>query len=162
MSAPKSPLVGDGDRLDILKTRYSEQAANLRDLNQYDLKVVGGFITIQLALAAWFANNPLNDWVPKLAILALDFALLFVCIFVIDGSRQRRFTIGQTIRNINAALELTTPGFYLPNKPLNPPEDDPDSSRARWRGTVVFGSACSVSFIAFVFMVFALSKSAAP
>ena len=37
-----------------LLTRYKEHTAHLRDLNQYDLKVFGGFLTIQLALASWF------------------------------------------------------------------------------------------------------------
>jgi hypothetical protein len=109
-----------GNEFEVLKTRYVEQAAHLRDLNQYDLRVTGGFITIQLLLASWFASHPLTSWGLKGAIAVTDFAMLIVCLRIMSGARRRRHEIRDTILNINEAFGLYRPGVYLKDKAINP------------------------------------------
>src|SRR5258708_24408070 len=95
--------VYEDNRCEILTTRYKEQAAHLRDLNQYDLRVFGGFLTIQLALASWLTIHAPDRWLARRAILAIDMALLTVCLMFIRANRRRRDEIRLTILNINAA-----------------------------------------------------------
>jgi hypothetical protein len=116
---PDKPLSQDM-KCQILLTRYKEQAAHLRDLNQYDLRFFGGFLTIQLVMAGWFAAHPSNIFV-AIGIFVIDLALLAVCIKIMRANRRRRHEIRDTIININEAFGLYTPGIYLLDKPINPP-----------------------------------------
>lgn len=122
--------VFEDNRCEILTTRYKERAAHLRDLNQYDLRLFGGFLTIQLALASWFAIHAPDSWLAKSAILVIDLALLIVCQQIISANRRRRNEIRTTILNINEAFGLYATGIYLPDKAINPPP--PQDSRFIW------------------------------
>ena len=104
----------------ILETRYKEQAANLRDLNQYDFRLFGGFLTVQLVVAGWFAAHPSSIFV-AVGLFLIDLALLAVCIRIMWIHRQRRNEIRETIIRINEAFELYTPDIYLRDKAINPP-----------------------------------------
>jgi len=125
--------------VDILLTRYKEQAAHIRALDVLDLRVAGGFVTIQLAFGSWFVSHPVKSIVIKGLLLLIDAALLIVCLRLLRGSGQRRKEIILTIRNINSALGLETPGTYLPDRPINPP---PGQARTRW-----YGPGCVVAFL---------------
>jgi len=87
----------------ILETRYKEQAANLRDLNQYDFRLFGGFLTVQLVVASWFAAHPSSIFV-VVGLFLIDLALLAVCIRIMWIHRQRRNEIRETIIRINEAF----------------------------------------------------------
>ncbi len=116
----KEPVY-EKNEFEVLKVRYVEQAAHIRDLNMFDVKIFGGFMTIQLALASWFAIHPVSIIWLKIGILVIDLALLFVCIKIIHGSRDRRAEIVQTIININEAFGLYQKGVYLVDRAINPP-----------------------------------------
>jgi hypothetical protein len=57
-------------------------------MNQYDLRVFGGFLTLQLALASWFAIHQPGSLLAKSGILVIDLALLIVCLKSINGNRR--------------------------------------------------------------------------
>jgi hypothetical protein len=112
------PLYQDR-KCQILETRYKEQAAHLRDLNQYEFRFFGGFLTVQLVVASWFATHPNNIFV-AVGIFIIDLALLAVCIQILRATRRRRDEIRETVININEAFGLYTPGIYLPDRAINP------------------------------------------
>jgi uncharacterized membrane protein YfcA len=136
------------NRHKILETRYKEQAAHLRDLNQYDFRVFGGFLTIQLALGSWFATHPPDSWLPRSGVLVIDLALLIVCAQLLRGNRRRRDEIRTTILRINEAFGLYTAGIYLSEKAINPPPPEPG-------GIIWFVIGCCVSFIGVALALFA-------
>jgi hypothetical protein len=125
--------------VDVLLTRYKEHAGHLRALDLLDLRVAGGFVTIQLAFGSWFVSHPVKSIVIKFLLLVIDAALLGVCLRLLRGSGQRRQEIVLTIRNINSALGLEKPGTYLPDRPVNPPTG---KARTRW-----YGPGCVVAFL---------------
>jgi hypothetical protein len=144
--------VYDGQKCEILLTRYREQAAHLRDLNQYDLRVFGGFLAIQLALASWFAIHVPNGWPAKIAILIIDLALCVICQKFLNSNKLRRAEIRTTILNINEAFGLYTPGVYLPGKAINPP---PIDNPFAW-----FYIGCWIAFFCFAAaLIFGLSDA---
>lgn len=109
-----------GRDVDILLTRYKEHAQHLRHMDTYDLRVTGGFLTVQLLLVSWFAAHPLGgDW-PKLLLIGIDAVFCLLCYVAVWSSRSRRNEIVLVILNINSALGLDRPGAYLPNEPINP------------------------------------------
>jgi hypothetical protein len=101
------------DKIEILLTRYKEHAAHLRHLDNFDVRIFGGFITIQLVLASWFATHPIHELIAKLGITVVNFSLLVVAFSIIKSSRNRRDEIVQVIWNINEAFELDKKGVYL-------------------------------------------------
>jgi hypothetical protein len=111
--------VYEDNRCEILTTRYREHAAYLRDLNQYDLRVVGGFLTIQLALASWLTIQAPGGLIAKIALFVIDLALLAVCLQIIHANRRRRGEIRSTIVNLNEAFGLYEPGVYLSGKAID-------------------------------------------
>jgi hypothetical protein len=128
-------------KVDILKARYAEQAENLRSLNLFELRVVGGYLTVQLASVGWFLANGVSDVWGKAIFLVVDFALLFVSLMVIKSAEDRRWEITTTVWNINEAFGLYRVGEYLPDKPINP-----DTRRPReifwW-----YYLACAIGFL---------------
>jgi hypothetical protein len=121
--------VYEDNKFEILKTRYVEQAANLRDFNDFDLKVLGGFITIQLGLASWFGSHSLPSSGARIAIALIDLAALVVCWRMLKGVRRRRDETRCTIRHINEAFGLYSPGIYLEHKAINPTPISPGNYR---------------------------------
>ena len=75
-------------KLSVLIARYQEQAINLRHLDNFDVKIFGGFISIQFAFASWFAIHPIADIVVKFGLIAINFALLIVCFNILRSSRS--------------------------------------------------------------------------
>ena len=48
----------EGNEFEALKVRYEDQVKLLRFMTQIDLRIFSGYMTLQLALAAWLAANP--------------------------------------------------------------------------------------------------------
>src|SRR3990172_4272816 len=93
-------------KIEVLLTRYKEHAAHIRHLDNFDVKIFGGFISIQLALASWFAIHPIDDVLTKFGLCIVNFSLLIVTFFIILGSRNRRHEVVAVIWNISKALGL--------------------------------------------------------
>jgi hypothetical protein len=129
----------DEKKLTVLLERYKEHAAHIRHLDNFDVRIFGGFITLQLALASWFAVNPIHAPLIKLGVIAVNAALLLVAFFIISGSRNRRKEVVQVIWNISEALGLDRAGTYLAEKPINPP---PHPRRFWW-----YEIGCIIGFV---------------
>jgi len=106
-------------KTEVLLTRYQEHAAHIRHLDNFDVKISGGFISIQIAFAGWLAAHPVQGAVVKVGLTVVNVSLLLTFIVIIVGSRIRRKEIVKVILNISEALGLDRSGTYLPNKPIN-------------------------------------------
>jgi hypothetical protein len=137
----------EGNEFEVLKVRYAEQAAHIRDLNQYEMRLFGGFISIQLLLASWFAAHPISDSWSKVGILLVDSAMLLVCLQILTAVRGRRIEIRDTIININEAFGLYVSGIYLKGKSINP---QPPAKR----NFIWFNVGCWVAFAGVVITLF--------
>lgn len=111
----------DHKRCEILLTRYCEQAANLRHLNQLDFWGFVAFMALQLAIVGFVSAFTPDSFLGKVEIFAIDAALLGVCLQVLGANKNRRAETRTTILNINEALALYSPDIYLPNRAINPP-----------------------------------------
>jgi hypothetical protein len=111
----------DHKRCEILLTRYREQAANMRHLNQMDLWGFVAFMALQLAIIGLVSIFLSNSFTCKAEIFIIDTALLIVCLQVAGANKIRRDETRTTILNINEALALYAPDVYLPNRAINPP-----------------------------------------
>ena len=107
-------------KIEILLVRYQEHAAHIRHLDNFDVRIFGGFISIQLALAGWFATHSIDGVFAKFGLSLVNFSLLLACLMILRGSHKRRKEVVQVIWNISEALGLDRVGTYLPNKAINP------------------------------------------
>jgi hypothetical protein len=106
--------------LDVLRMRYEDQVALIQKFTDIDLKIVTGYITLQMALGAWLSSWPIAaDW-SRRGMFVLDLTLASVAVVLLWASRRRRDEVVQTIRNINSALGLDAKGVYLLHKSINP------------------------------------------
>ena len=65
----------ENQKLDILKMRFKDQVDLLRTMTKIDLQVFGGYITIQLLLAAWLGEHPPANLYSKCGIFLIDSVL---------------------------------------------------------------------------------------
>jgi hypothetical protein len=110
---------------DILITRFEQHAEQLRHLDIYDVKIAGGFLTVQLLLGSWFAANPIGGLETRLSLIVIDAAFFAVCWMIIRASRTRRREARTIMQNINVALGLDRVGTYLPDRSIYPSLDLP-------------------------------------
>jgi hypothetical protein len=136
-----------GREIEILLTRYKEHAQHLRHLDLFDIRVAGGFIAVQLALASLFVIHPISNMAPKFAVIAIEIGFLIATWQTIKGSRKRRDEIVNTILNINEVFALKTIGAYLPNKMINP---DATRSKFVWYEFACVIAACGAAFALFL------------
>ena len=99
-------------RYDALKLRFQDQVELLRFLMRIDLQIVFGYITLQLLLAGWVANHPVDRFWPKLGIFIVDLAMLFATLRILWSSRLRREEVVQTVKNCCRALGYEESGVY--------------------------------------------------
>jgi hypothetical protein len=102
-----------GHEFEVLKACYVEQVANLRNLNDYDLRVLAGFLTVQLGLASWFALHPPNNLLSIIIIIVINLVVTLACKKMLEGARLRRDDAGAAIKTINEAFGLYACGVYL-------------------------------------------------
>lgn len=129
-----SPVVGStvvekwykSNEFEALKTLYETQVTHLRYLTDIDNKVFGGYITIQLGLAAWLTNRPslpnvgtstLAPW-PKVGLVAVDVVLVAVTLILLYKNLRRRKEVKEIVVNVNECLGYTEHGAYMVGKPV--------------------------------------------
>jgi hypothetical protein len=110
---------------DVLITRFEQHAEQLRHLDLYDVKIAGGFLTVQLLLGSWFAAHPIGGLGTRLSLIVIDAAFFVVCWMIIRASRARRREARTIMQNINVALGLDRVGTYLPDRSIYPSLDLP-------------------------------------
>jgi hypothetical protein len=98
---------------------YAEQSAGLRFETESANKLMTGFVTLELALAAFLATHAPNGFLPGLGIFALNALLGFSAWEFIKRNYGRRSDIVDTLFNVSDALGLRQPGTYLSDRPIN-------------------------------------------
>jgi hypothetical protein len=123
---------------DVLISRFEQHAEQLRHLDLYDVKIAGGFLTVQLILASWFANKPFGDLLTRLLLIAIDAAFWVVCWNILRASHKMRRRARDIMEKINRALKLNEAGTYL---------DEPIYSDLQSRPFRAYEIGLAVSFI---------------
>jgi len=98
---------------------FLDQAQVIRDLKQNDLQVVGGFITLQLALAAWLAEHPPMTFWGSLGLFGLSIILSFLSWKFLEKNHRRRAQVVDSLRNTKAALRLSQKEIYIKGAALD-------------------------------------------
>ena len=111
------------EQLKILKAKYLDHAEDLRFRTNYDFKVISGFVTVNLAVAAWITKFRLESAPHKIGFTALVVALAGVTIVLLQRNFRRRRIVVQIIQNINDAFRFDEKGVYRECGPINPPEN---------------------------------------
>jgi hypothetical protein len=107
-------------KIDVLKLVYTEEGENLRFETTTAQNLMRYFITVELALAAWIAGSgALVDATAKWIVFLLNLLFCGCVAILIIRNYLRRLEIVTPLRNALEALELTTPGTYLPEREIH-------------------------------------------
>jgi hypothetical protein len=108
------------DQIDVLKMKYNDHTADLRFRTELDFKILSGFVTVDLVLAAWLSQYALDSWIYRLGFAVLVLAIGGVSAMLLIRNTKRRSIVIRTLWRINTALELTKIGAYLEKHTINP------------------------------------------
>jgi hypothetical protein len=109
-----------GHRFEALRLRFEDQTALLRFLSQIDMKILAGFLTLQLGIVGWHSQVDLINTVARITLGLTDLSVCIVAIVFVYRNAQRRDEVVATLNSLNTALGYNEPGVYL-NGSLNPP-----------------------------------------
>lgn len=109
----------DDQKFEAMKLRYNDHVELLRFMTKLDVQIFSGYITIQLALGAWIASNPINGCLLKIGIILIDLVLAGIALKLLYKDFKRRNEVVGIIKNINNALNFDIKGAYLPDKSIN-------------------------------------------
>lgn len=99
---------------------YQTTAAELRAESDTLVKVMGGFATLELVLAAWFAEHPPGScWVAWVTFV-FNFALGGVAVMLVARNYGRRTDLFQTRDNIETAWGMKDEDVFLPGRAVSP------------------------------------------
>lgn len=143
------PLVYEGHEFEAIKLRYEGQVDLLRVLTGIDLRIMTGFITVQLILGGWVSAYPPDGIGIKTGLLIIDLGVALFAGSLLRNQSLRRKEVIATIHNLSEALGYDRPGSYLPNRAINAP-----TTPRLWFGWYIFGITLSVlGFCAVLFTV---------
>lgn len=108
------------EQIDLLKEKYLDHAEDLRYRTGFDFKLLSGYITLNLALAAWLAKYPLSSGWYKSAFAIFVVGLFSVALMLLHRNYSRRKVVVEIIHNLNDALGFDKQNVYRENGPLNP------------------------------------------
>lgn len=128
-----------GHEFEALKMRYEDQVELLRTMTKLDIQVFSGYVTIQLALAAWFGAHGLKSLPIKIGMFSLDLAFSGIAALFLWSHYQRRIEAIETVKHLVQALGFTEKDVYLKGSAINAPAT---KSRPFWQffvgGIIVF------------------------
>ena len=105
-----------GNKLEILRLGFDNQVSYLRMMSDVDLKIFFGYMTVQLILASWLAEHPLETLSLKGGILLIDFAFAILAINAFRVNQIRRKEAVRVLANLCEALGFTVEDALLPGK----------------------------------------------
>jgi len=108
------------DQVELLKTKYLDHAEDLRFRTGFDFKLLSGFVTLNLILAAWLTKNPLATGWLKAAFAIFVAGVAGIAALLFLRNNRRRKVIVEIMHNLNAALEFDKDCAYLEHGPINP------------------------------------------
>jgi len=109
-------------KFEALKLNFEYQIQNLRNMTQIDLRIISGYLTIQLFLGGWLLKNHLPELskiVVKTGILTIDATLSLIAGVLLFHSYKRRYEVVETIKNLNYALGYSIKNIYIEDKAIN-------------------------------------------
>ena len=136
------------DEINILTAKYLDICEDLRFRKTYDFKVMSGFITLNLVLAAWLTNNPLQGIYLKVGFAIFMFGLSAIACALFYENYRRRNVVVATLKNINTALEFNKAGAYGLSEPINTTENV-HIRWIKWYCLTVLFFFCATMFIVF-------------
>jgi hypothetical protein len=107
-------------KLEVLLTRYKDQAALLQAHTRLDMQLLVGYISLHVLAAAWFLEHPVVALTLKGVLTGIAALAALVASSVVWLRRARRDEVVETLRNVCTALRLNEPGFYLEGCSVNP------------------------------------------
>ncbi|MFO1482306.1 MAG: hypothetical protein U1F71_02985 [Verrucomicrobiaceae bacterium] len=140
-------------KFQALTMLYQTHNELLRFMTSHDLKIFGGYITIQLALGSWMTQQKNFTCPARFAIGIIDFAFAAIAGVLLFKAYMRRCEITALFSRLNDAFLFTKPGAYLDGVALWP-----EKSKFRpWAAWYIGGVV--VSYIGIVVL---LSSAGAP
>lgn len=107
---PDGPVKGSED---ALMRVYKDHAELLRYLTSHDFAILSGFITLNLAIAAWVQTYPPASILLRLAETAFIVGIATVACYMLWLQRCRRIEVVRTIRSINTYFGFNRSGHYM-------------------------------------------------
>ena len=103
---------------DVLKLVFESRSAELRAETEIAFRLMGGFVTLQLALATWLASNPPTTRSGQWGVFLLNLLLGVFAGLFIWRNYGRRQEIISTLSNVADVWKLRTPGALLSDRAL--------------------------------------------
>lgn len=127
--------------------RLNIHVETLRSLTDVDLQVFGGFMTLQIGLAAWLAEHAPKTAASKWGLLVLDFILTTLAIILLHNNYLRRGEVIVGLTNVKKALRFSERDVYLDGETL----DSETETRSWWPWYLI---GCIVAFLAITSILF--------
>lgn len=137
----------NSEQMDLLKEKYLDHAEDLRFRTGFDFKLLSGFITLNLVLAAWLSKYPLSTGWYKAGFVIFVGGLCFVAILLFHRNNRRRKVVVEIMHNLNDAFGFDKDGVYRDNGPINPKSNLKTTYWFRWYICVVILFFLSQMFI---------------
>jgi hypothetical protein len=106
-------------RFQAVLARFQDHVEQLRAITGLDLQVLGGFMTLQLALAAWLVDHVPKTPAAKWGLLSLSAILTALAVKLFYNSYHRRKEVVASLANTKTALGFLKKGIYLRDTALD-------------------------------------------
>jgi hypothetical protein len=106
-------------KIEILKLVYTEEAQALRFEVTTAQRLMTYFVTLELALGAWLAANPISGLLWRLVVFGLNATLGIILGRLMVLNYRRRKDVVDAQRGAIEALGLISEGEYLPGRVIH-------------------------------------------
>jgi len=137
------------EQIEILKEKYLDHAEDLRFRTNFDFKLLSGFVTLNLVLAAWLTKNPLSTLWFKIGFVIFASGICGVAIMLFQRNYRRRKVVVEIMYNLNDALGFDKDGVFRDKGPINPKSNLKTTHWFPW-----YASAVLIFLLAQVFIIF--------
>jgi len=107
---------------EILKMKYQDHVEDLRFRTNFDFRLLSGFVSLNLILAAWLAENPLSTRCYEIAFAVFVFGLCSSAFMLFQRNHRRRKVVVGIIMNINKAFRFAEDDVYFDGR-INTPDN---------------------------------------
>ncbi len=122
MTTPQPTFVlSEDQKFQAALARFQDHAEILRAMTNIDLQILGGYITLQLGLAAWLGEHPLQNSFARGGLLLIDVTLAALAAKLLYNSYRRRLEVVSSLKNTLAFLRFQEKGAYLIESELDVP-----------------------------------------
>ena len=128
--------ISNETKIDLLKAKYEDHAADLRFRTEYDYKLISGYVTLNLVIGAWLAKNPLPSYPHKVGFTLLFIGLVFFVLGLLNSNLKRRKIVVEIMQNINDALDFDKEGVYRTGA-VNPAANKKTNYWVKWQRAIV-------------------------